>query len=48
MAHRQRYRGGAGHHTPVERAGVIACDSGSHDDRSMLGSEARKSQKGKN
>jgi len=48
MVDQQRCCGGAGHHTPVERAGVIACDSGSHGDRNARSSEARKGQKGKN
>jgi len=48
MADRQRCHSGADHHTPVERAGVIACDSRSHGDQNARGSEARKGQKGKN
>jgi len=41
MADRRRYRGGAGHHTPVERARATSRDSGSHGDHGARVSEAR-------
>ena len=45
MADRRHYRGGAGHHTPIERAGTTTRDSGSYGDQDARGSDAREGRK---
>ena len=48
MADRRRCRGGAGHHTPVERARATFRDSGTHGDHDARASEAREVRDGEN